>query len=156
MASSSLKCWDFELETGGTDAKHPRMRWLQWFSHPVLWCLPVIALAAPADWRLQLLAEEGVSPESAKLREVEQGSTLSEAHFHELVTRLGAEKFTAREQAEKDILRMGKGVLPWLEYLPKADDPEVRIRLAHLGKALAVERQWTRADRKRSTEPLYS
>lgn len=138
--------WNLELETCCTDANHPPMRRLRWIFHATLWCLPVIAMAAPADWRLQLLAEEGVSAETAKLREIEQGSALSEARFHELVPRLGAQEFTAREQAEKDILRMGKGVLPWLEHLPKADDPEVRFRLTNLGKALAVERQWTRAD----------
>jgi formylglycine-generating enzyme required for sulfatase activity len=53
----------------------------------------------------------------------------------ELIPQLASDKFTVREKATRDLIHMGKGILPMLDEV-KADDPEVQSRLAAIQAAL--------------------
>lgn len=96
------------------------------------------------DWRLELLAAEGISAEIPELLERTKGFAVSEERFHAAVGRLGAEKYAVREKAEHELLLMGKEALPLFRQLPKSDDPEVRTRLNGIVRTLAVRGRWTR------------
>ena len=108
--------------------------------------LPFIAAAAPQDWRLQLLAEQHISAGNAALRALLKDGLATKARFLEVVPQLGAEEFATREQAEKQILRMGKQALPWLDRLPPSDNPEIRFRLDRLANELRLGREWQKAE----------
>ena len=103
-------------------------------------------MATPEDWRLQLLKEEGISSDDGALKTLLGGGKATENQFVEWVPKLGAEDFATRQQAEKAILRMGKAALPWLDRMPLSDNPEIRFRLARIGKELGLEREWTKDD----------
>lgn len=110
----------------------------------ILLATPWIAMAAPEDWRLQLLKEEGISADDASLNSLLGRGKATESQFVEWVPKLGAEEFATREQAEKSILRMGKAALPWLDRIPLSGDPEIRFRLARIGKSLGFGSEWTK------------
>ena len=106
-----------------------------------------VAAENPAvDWRLELLSTEGVSAETPALRELEQHFTPSEEALAKAVGRLGAEDFHTREQAQHEILSMGKESLPWLRRQPRSSDPEVRARLGEIERALGGGGHWTKED----------
>jgi len=49
-----------------------------------------------SDWRLELLKEEGISRDPAKLREIQEGFSLSRERVVAAVHKLGAEEFKVR------------------------------------------------------------
>ena len=118
----------------------------------MLRCLPVLVLSAavagaendPADWRLELLAEQGVVPDEASLRELLAGFAVSEDPFAGAVARLGADEFAVRQAAEAEILQMGRNALPLLRELPRQEDPEVRTRLEGITRSLSAKGRWAR------------
>ena len=115
---------------------------------------PAIVLLAAAlasaddvgDWRLELLAEEGLSQETANLLELREKFEMSPDRLEKAVGMLGAEAFAEREQAGRDLLLMGKPVLAALRRLPKSDDPEVRVRLLEIERVLQADGRWARED----------
>ena len=98
------------------------------------------------DWRLELLSRDGVSAETPALQKMEKRFTPSEDGLANAVGRLGAEDFRTREQAQHEILGMGKGALPWLRRQPRCADPEVRVRLGEIERTLGVDGRWTKED----------
>ena len=98
------------------------------------------------DWRLELLSRDGVSSETPALQEMEKRFTPSEERLENAVGRLGAEEFRTREQAQHEILTMGKEALPWLRRQPRIDDPEVRVRLGQIERTLGAGGRWTKED----------
>jgi len=98
------------------------------------------------DWRLELLSRERVSAETPALQEMEKRFTPSEEGLENAVGRLGAEDFRTREQAQHEILRMGKEALPWLRRQPLSEDPEVRVRLGEIERTLGADGRWTKED----------
>lgn len=106
----------------------------------------VAAEKAAVDWRLELLSREGVSAETPALREMEQHFKPSEEGLEKALGRLGAEDFRTREQAQHEILSMGKECLPWLRRQPRSQDPEVRARLGEIERTLGSDGHWTKED----------
>ena len=98
------------------------------------------------DWRLELLSRERVSSETPALQEMEKRFKPSAEGLENAVGRLGAEDFRTREQAQHEILRMGKEVLPWLRRQPRIEDPEVRVRLGEIERTLGADGRWTKED----------
>ena len=111
--------------------------------------LAVTGMAAEdvaVDWRLELLSRERVSPETPALQEMEKQFTPSEEALKNALGRLGAEDFHTREQAQHEILRMGKDTLPWLRRQPRFEDPEVCVRLGQIERTLGADGRWTKED----------
>ncbi len=98
------------------------------------------------DWRLELLSREGVSSETPALQEMEKRLTPSEEGLENAVGRLGAEDFHTREQAQHEILKMGRDALPWIRRQPHFDDPEVRVRLGQIEQTLGADGRWMKED----------
>lgn len=98
------------------------------------------------DWRLQLLAEEGVPDETSGLLKMQAGFVVSAERLENAVGRLGADQFATREQAECEIRRMGRDVLPFLRRLQPLENPEVRARLAGVETDLATNGRWGKGD----------
>lgn len=96
------------------------------------------------DWRLEILKEEGVPSETAALQALQDGFELTPARLEKSLANLGADDFKTREQAQREIILLGKNAQPWLLRLPKSEDPEVRTRLAEITRALQVEGRWAR------------
>ena len=98
------------------------------------------------DWRLELLSRENVSSETPALQEMEKRLTPSEEGLEIAVARLGAEDFRTREQAQQEILKMGRDVLPWIRRQPRFNDAEVRVRLGQIERALSADGRWMKED----------
>lgn len=113
--------------------------------------LLLAARAMPAgadsgDWRLELLIEEKVPTATAGLLEFQDKFKVSTARLEQAVGLLGADGFATRERAEREILLMGREILPELRRLPRSDDPEVRARLTGIGEKLTAGGRWARED----------
>lgn len=96
------------------------------------------------DWRIELLNEHGIPTDTAALEKSQKNHFISAEVLNEKIKLLASEKFTEREQAQKDILMMGKDVLPMILALPTADDPEVRMRLGKILISLQADGRWNR------------
>ncbi|QTN33409.1 hypothetical protein HZ994_14150 [Akkermansiaceae bacterium] len=105
------------------------------------WCAASGLAAQHQDWRLQLLAEEGVALGDA-LPEV--AGAVSEKRFLELVSLLSSENFATREGAQKEIQRMGLDAKPWLDGLKESGDPEVDFRIREIRGQLGGNGIWQR------------
>jgi hypothetical protein len=118
------------------------------------WIMPLIAgtlLAAASaqeatDWRLELLKESGLSTETEALEKFQKGTTLPDGGLEKKVQQLGSEEFKQREQAQKEILLMGKDALPQLRPMLNSDDPEIRMRLTTIMNQLEGAGRWAKDD----------
>ncbi len=99
-----------------------------------------------SDWRLELLKAEGISTETPYLQKLEKRFSVSNDLLSQAIGQLAAEKFATREQAQREILLMGKEVLPLLQQRPQSDDPEVRQRLAIIQRTLEAGGRWAKED----------
>ena len=97
-----------------------------------------------SDWRIELLNEHGIPTDTAALEKSQKNHFISAEILDEKIKLLASEKFTEREQAQKDILVMGKDVLPMILALPTSDDPEVRMRLGKILISLQADGRWNR------------
>lgn len=100
----------------------------------------------PVDWRIELLAKEGVSSETRDLEKFQQRYKASPARLNDAVARLGDDQFAIREQAQREILLMGRDVLPWIQAMPASDSAEIRLRLREIRKQLTADGTWQRED----------
>jgi hypothetical protein len=99
-----------------------------------------------SDWRLELLKAEGISTETSALQKLEKRFSVSNDLLAQAISQLAAEKFATREQAQREILLMGKEVLPLLQQRPQSDEPEVRQRLAIIQRTLEAGGRWAKED----------
>jgi hypothetical protein len=99
-----------------------------------------------ADWRLELLKESGLSAETEALEKFQKSFTRPEGGLDQMLQRLGSNEFKQREQAQKEILLMGKNVLPQLRIMLDSDDPEVRMRLTTIIEKLEGGGRWAKED----------
>lgn len=122
---------------------------------PLVRCIGIVVLLAlqgdtavfaEDDWRLDVLAENGLSAETEVLKEYRNGIEPTGLGLAERVAQLGSEIFTEREQAQMEILRMGREVLPRLRNIPESDDPEIRLRLGRILKTLEAGGRWAGED----------
>jgi hypothetical protein len=143
----------------GTDGRTRLVKWLESTARQVLAVsmkrlMPIVAgtwLAAAsadqkADWRLELLKESGVSAETDALQKFENDIRNSETSLDQLVSNLSAEEYKQREQAQKEILLLGKKVLPQLRPMLRSDNPEERIRIEEIVGELESGRRWEKSD----------
>lgn len=120
------------------------MKWL--VSFIAGFSFAVLAAEEIVDWRLELLKESGVSAETDALEKFQKGLSHPETSLDQMVLKLGSEEFKQREQAQKEILRIGKNVLPQLRPMLRTDDPEVRIRLETIVGELETSGRWEKGD----------
>lgn len=97
-----------------------------------------------SDWRIEILNEHGIPTDTAALEKKQKNHSISAEILNEKIKLLASEKFAEREQAQKDVLMMGKDVLPMILALPTSDDPEVRMRLGKILISLQADGRWNR------------
>ena len=90
----------------------------------------------PKDWRTELLAAEKIPTDTDSLKALSQKFHLSSDQFENAVQRLSADQFAKRQQAQSEMLLMGRDVLPLIRKLPDSGSPEVRGRLAEIVRIL--------------------
>jgi hypothetical protein len=125
-----------------------------WIADPGNVRLPVFSVLLPAafaadgiaDWRLELLKESGLSAETKALEEFQKRLGGSEKELDQWVRQLGAREYPKREQAQKEILRYGKEVIPQLRPMLKSDQAEVRIRVGEIIGTLEAGGRWEKED----------
>jgi hypothetical protein len=111
--------------------------------------LGILALSATAeetDWRLDLLKLEGIASETSALLQWTKKLDVSSDHLDRAIGRLGSEDHATREQAQREIVLMGKKVLPLLARLPESAEPEVRQRVLAIQEILQPGCRWARED----------
>jgi hypothetical protein len=96
------------------------------------------------DWRLELLKESGLSAETEALEKFQKGLSQPDGNLDKMVQQLGSEEFKEREQAQKEILLLGKNVLPQLRPMLNSDDPEIRMRLTAIMNQMEVGGRWAK------------
>ena len=57
-----------------------------------------------------------------------------------LISQLGAESYRNREAATKELVKMGKGIVPLLKKHAKSPDPEVRQRIEDILRQLEAKK----------------
>jgi len=126
---------------------------MSWGKHlPGVTVMVALGLAAFAtaeedsDWRMDLLKAEGIPTETSSLQKLEKSFVASTDLLERAIGQLSSEKFATREQAQREILLMGKDVLPLLAQRPRSDEPEVRQRLATIQRALEANGRWAKED----------
>lgn len=103
--------------------------------------LPLMIFVAPVsfadpekvdlDWRVELLAEEGIGLSVAELQKALEGG--GEVPDHKGVYReLGDRDFKKREVAQRKLAASGQDGLKWLRSVKPSSDPEVRRRVAEV------------------------
>lgn len=90
----------------------------------------------PRDWRLDLLAEEKIPTDTASLKVLSQNYRVSEESLQRAVSQLNADQYAKRQQAQNELLLMGREALPLIRKYPDAGDPEVCLRLAEIVRVL--------------------
>lgn len=75
--------------------------------------------------RIASVTQMGASPPPQMLKKIEK-----------LIAQLGAESYVDREKAQKELIAMGKSVVPILKKHLNNPDPEIRQRLQEIIKAL--------------------
>ncbi|MEX0978850.1 MAG: hypothetical protein WDZ48_08370 [Pirellulales bacterium] len=105
--------------------------------------IPYLELLRPA-WQL---AATGFAIEEALVQRAQNPQTLDTQRWIALVNDLASPKFAVRQHAERELLRIGQVILPFLESLDRrALDAEQASRVATLVDALSVDYEDT-ADR---------
>ena len=108
--------------------------------------LAVASAQEATDWRLELLKESGLSTETEALEKFQKGISPLDGDLEKKVQQLGSEEFKQREQAQKEILLMGKDTLPQLRPMLNSDDPEIRMRLKTIMNQLEGAGRWAKDD----------
>jgi hypothetical protein len=86
----------------------------------------------PKDWRLELLAAEKIPTDTESLKAFSKTFQFSEEKLTTALKQLGANQFSQRQQAQNEILLMGRAILPQLRKMPLSSDPEARSRLEEI------------------------
>ena len=90
-----------------------------------------------ADWRKDLLKERGIGLDEASLKKAAQQNALENKDLEAAFKALGSDAFAEREQAQRQLSEAGEAVLDFLETKEPIDDPEVRVRVADIRKAVS-------------------
>lgn len=98
------------------------------------------------DWRLELLKESGLSAETEALEKFQNGQSHPGKDLDEKIRQLVSDEFKIREQAQKEIILMGKNVLPQLRPMLSTDDPELLTRLKTIIAKLEGGGRWQKDD----------
>jgi hypothetical protein len=120
------------------------MKW--WMPFVAGFFFAVVSAEETADWRLELLEESGLPAEMDAMEKFQNGLSHSGACLDQMVEKLGSEEYKQREQAQKEILLLGKKVLPQLRPMLKSDHAEVRIRIATIISMLEAGGRWEKDD----------
>jgi hypothetical protein len=70
----------------------------------------------------------GTSVSGAHKNKVADGAAPAKPAIDQLISQLGSERFTDREQATRELSQLGKNALPALKEAVKSSDAEVRRR----------------------------
>jgi hypothetical protein len=120
--------------------------WHLYFERPELvrrHLIPYLELLRPS-WQL---AATGFAIEEALVQRAQNPQTLDTQRWITLVNDLASPKFAVRQRAERELLRIGQVILPFLESLDRsALDAEQAARVAALVDVLSVDYEDT-ADR---------
>jgi hypothetical protein len=108
--------------------------------------LAIASAQEMTDWRLELLKESGLSSETDALEKFQNGLSHPEVGLDQKVQQLASDEFKQREQAQKEIILMGKNVLPKLRPMLNTDDPEVLMRLKTIIAKLEGGGRWAKED----------
>jgi hypothetical protein len=93
----------------------------------------------PPDWRIELLAKENIATDIATLKKWSESYRFSVENFDRAVVQLGSEQYVQRRDAQRQIIAMGLEVLPHIRRMPAVANPEVRLRLEEVIKALEAK-----------------
>lgn len=101
-----------------------------------------VALAAApsvlhADWRKDLLKERGIGLDEASLKKAAQQGEIGNQALEKAFGQLACDEFKDREQGQLLLSEAGEAVLDFLDSKEPIEDPEVRVRVREIRKAVS-------------------
>ena len=101
----------------------------------------VALVAAPsvlhADWRKDLLKERGIGLDEASLKKAVQQGEIGNQALEKAFGQLACDEFKDREQGQFLLSEAGEAVLDFLDSKEPIEDPEVRVRVSEIRKAVS-------------------
>jgi hypothetical protein len=115
-----------------------RLKTWAWLLPIVVVCLPLHSLQAALPSDEDRLKQAGIRTDPRSLSEfLRQQTTSSPAHLLDLIRQLGSVDFEQREEAERNLLALGKPALAPLEKACFDADPEIARRADRCYDAIA-------------------
>lgn len=98
------------------------------------------------DWREALLKAEGIEDTPEAMRAALEQPKAPAEELNQTLSLLASDEFDVREKAQKELLRRGEAIYPWLRQQEKHPQPEVRRRVQSILRRMGLDERKSREE----------